>query len=143
MGLWLCVRSKIKKVLSLIFLFSRSMSNKHGVGPFQRSKKTLPSGFKGKKTFAMIFYFHVLCRTNAVLVGFKSQKNIFYDFSTFRSMSKNYGPVRVRRSKSIFYFRVEYREYMDCSSSKVMVRISETISIETSRCYAFPQDDID
>jgi hypothetical protein len=45
--------------------------------------------------------------------------------------------------KSIFYFRVEYRKGTDCSSSKVMGRISETMSIETSRCYAFAQDHID
>ncbi len=37
---WSWSDSKVKKTFSLIFLFSRSMSNKHGLGRIQRSKKT-------------------------------------------------------------------------------------------------------
>jgi hypothetical protein len=74
-------------------------------------------GQRSKKHFSWFFYFHVLCRKNMVVVGFKGQKNTS--------------------------FRVEYRKGTGCSSSKVMDRISETMSIETSRWYVFAQDHID
>ncbi len=75
-GLCVCLSvagSKVKKTFSMIFLLSRSTSKKHGLGQVQRSKKH----------FLWFSYFHVLCRINIVLVGFKGQKNIFFDFSTF------------------------------------------------------------
>jgi hypothetical protein len=75
------------------------------------------AGQRSKKHFLWFFYFRVLCRKIMVLAGFKGQKNTS--------------------------FRVEYRKGTDCSSSKVMGRISETMSIETSRCYVFAHDHID
>jgi hypothetical protein len=42
MGLWLCVRSKVKgqkKNIFYVVLLSRSMPKKHGLGRDQRSKK--------------------------------------------------------------------------------------------------------
>ncbi len=75
-------------------------------------------GQRSKKHVLWFFHFHDICRKNMVLVGFKGQKNIFY-------------------------IRVEYRKNTDCSSSKVMDRVSETMSIGVSRCYTFAQDHID
>jgi hypothetical protein len=111
--------SKVKKTFSMIFLLSRSTSKNHGLGRNQRSKKhcLLPDS-KFKKTFSMIFLLLRSMSKNMVLVGFKGKKNIFY-------------------------FQFEYRKNTDCSSSEVMGRISEMMSIETSRCYAFAQDHID
>jgi hypothetical protein len=44
--------SEVKKTFPMIFLLSRSMSNKHGLDRFQRSKEHFLLGSKVKKTFS-------------------------------------------------------------------------------------------
>ncbi len=70
MGLFVCMwQVKGQKNILYVFLLSHSMSKKHGLGRDQRSKKhCLLPGSKVKRTFPS---------------GFKGQKNIFFDFSTF------------------------------------------------------------
>jgi hypothetical protein len=71
----LCVCVRVKGQKNIFYDFSTFA--------FYIEKTWSWSGSKVKKTFSFVFYFHVLCRINMVLVGFKGQKNIFFDFSTF------------------------------------------------------------
>jgi hypothetical protein len=81
---------------------------------------------------------------NTVPSGFKGQKKNFFDFSTFAFYVEklwSWSGSKVKKTFSTFGLSIE--KNTDCSSSKVMGGISETMSIEISRCYAFPQDHID